>query len=169
MQQDSDTNANNSNRRLSLAEEARVLVAASRRGVLSTLIPDEGAPYGSLVDLAPLPGGDMIMFLSNLAEHQQYLVKDPRASIFIAPAYEEIDALAQSRVTLVGRVLIVEDRNSVVDLYLEHHPNARRYITFPDFQFYRLEVKKARFIAGFGRMGWISGERYRAANPRSVS
>ena len=164
MQEDSNTTSNSDGRKLSLAEEARRLVAANRRGVLSTLIAGEGIPYGSLVDLAPLPGGDVLVFLSKLAEHQHYLVEDPRASIFIAPAFMEADALAQSRVTLAGRVALVEDRNSVVDLYLEHHPNARQYISFPDFQFYRLGVEKVRFIAGFGRMGWIPGDRYRAAS-----
>ena len=74
----------------------------------------------------------------------------------------EADALAQSRVTLIGRVVPVEDRNSVVDLYLEHHPNAQQYIAFPDFHFYRLQVEKVRFIAGFGRMGWLPADRYRA-------
>ena len=164
MQQDSNTDANGNGRKLSLAEEARQMVAANRRGVLSTLITGEGVPYVSLVDLAPLPGGDVIMFLSKLAEHQHYLAEDPRASVFIAPAFMETDALAQSRLTLVGRVSLVEDRNSVADLYLEHHPNARQYIAFPDFQFYRLQVEKVRFIAGFGRMGWIPGDRYRAAS-----
>jgi putative heme iron utilization protein len=163
MQQDPNPSSGDNGRQRSLAEEARQLVAANRRGVLSTLIAGEGTPYGSLVDLAPLPDGDVIMFLSNLAVHQQYLVEDPRASIFIAPAFMETDALAQSRVTLIGRVAPVEDRNSVVDLYLEHHPNAQQYITFPDFQFYRLQVEKVRFIAGFGRMGWIPGDHYRSA------
>ena len=164
MSQDSNAPSDNNGRQLSLAEEARRLVAANRRGVLSTLIAGEGVPYGSLVDLAPLPDGDVVMFLSTLAVHQQYLVEDPRASIFIAPDFAEADALAQARVTLIGRVAAVEDRNSVAGLYLEHHPNAQQYINFPDFQFYRLQVEKARYIAGFGRMGWIPGDRYRAAS-----
>ncbi len=168
MEQDSNTTPGDSESRLALAKEAREIVAANWRGVLSTLIPDEGAPYGSLVDVAPLPGGDVIMFLSTLAEHQQYLAADPRASIFFAPDFNEVDALAHPRVTLVGRVMPAEDRESMVDLYLENHPNARRYISFPDFQFYRLRVDKVRFIAGFGRMGWISGDRYRAASLKSA-
>jgi putative heme iron utilization protein len=163
MQQDSNTPSNSAGRQLSLAQEARQLVASNWRGVLSTLIAGEGTPYGSLVDLAPLPDGDVIMFLSTLAVHQQYLVKDPRASIFIAPDFKEDDAMAQARVSLVGRVTVVEDRNSVAGLYLEHHPNAQQYIGFPDFQFYRLQVEKARYIAGFGRMGWITADRYRTA------
>lgn len=168
MQQDSSAAANSVGRQRSLAEEARRLVTANRRGVLSTLIAGEGMPYGSLVDLAPLPNGDVIMFLSTLAEHRQYLAKDPRASVFIAPAFAEQDALAQARVTLVGRVTAVEDRRSAADLYLAYHPNAQRYINFPDFQFFRLAVEKARYIAGFGRMGWIPGDRYRAAAPDGV-
>lgn len=163
MQQELDMTSDNASQPLTLAEEARRLVAANRRGVLSTLIPGEGVPYGSLVDLAPLPGGDVLMFLSRLAMHQQYLAEDPRASIFIAPFYAEADALAQPRVTLVGRVSVVEDRDSVAGLYLDRHPNAQRYIDFPDFQFYRLVVEKVRYIAGFGRMGWITGDRYQAA------
>ena len=164
MQQDSDVSTRSSGRQRSLAEEARRLVASNRRGVLSTLIPGEGTPYGSLVDLAPLPGGDVVMFLSNLAMHQGYLSEDPRASILIAPDFAEADALAQPRVTLVGRVKVVEDRAGVAGLYLAQHPNAQQYINFPDFQFYRLEVEKARYIAGFGRMGWIPGDRYRAVS-----
>ncbi|MCP4423133.1 MAG: hypothetical protein GY803_01440 [Chloroflexi bacterium] len=39
---------------------------------------------------------------------------------------------------------------------------ARQYINFPDFQFYRLRVEKARYIAGFGQMGWIAEEQYHA-------
>jgi len=165
MQQDTNTAANSSGRQPSLAEEARRLVAANRRGVLSTLIPGEGAPYGSLVDLAPLPGGDVVMFLSTLAMHRQYLAEDPRASILIAPSLTEEDALAQPRVTLVGRVAAVADRQAMAELYLAQHPNARRYINFADFEFLRLEVEKARYIAGFSRMGWITGDRYRAASP----
>ena len=164
MQEDSNATAGSSDRRLSLAEEARELVAANRRGGHATLIQEEGAPYGSLVDLAPLPGSDVIMFLSTLAEHQQFLVKDPRASIFITPGFMEADTLAHTRVTLVGRVTLAEDRDSRVDLHLKYHSNASCYITFPDFQFYRLRVEKARFIAGFGRIGWIRGDRYRAVS-----
>jgi hypothetical protein len=162
MQQDSDAPSQETEQQLTLAKEARQLVAANRRGVLSTLIAGEGAPYGSLVDIAPLPGGDVVMFLSTLAMHQQYLAEDPRASMFIAPSLTEEDVLAQPRVTLVGRVTAVEDRDSVASLYLSRHPNAQRYINFSDFHFYRLEVEKVRYIAGFGRMGWILGDRYRA-------
>lgn len=143
-----------------LSEEARQLVASNRRGVLSTLLPNDGYPYASLVDYAPLPDGNVIMFLSRLAEHQRYLMADPRASLLIAPDIMAENALSQPRITLVGRVELATERQTKAEIYLQYHPSARQYINFGDFQFYQLQVEKARYIAGFGRMGWITDSRY---------
>ena len=144
----------------SLSEEARQLVAANRRGVLSTLLPKDGYPYASLVEYAPLPDGDVLMFLSRLAEHQKYLTADSRVSLLIAPDIMAENALAQPRVSLVGRAELAPDRAAMAAIYLPYHPQARPYINFGDFQFYRLRVEKARYIAGFGRMGWLTDGRY---------
>lgn len=156
MTQEMDSNQGST----SLSEEARQLVAANRRGVLGTLLPKDGYPYASMVDYAPLPDGDVIMFLSRLAEHQKYLTADPRVSLLIAPDIMTENALAQARVSLVGRAELVEDRQAMAAIYLPVHPGAQQYINFGDFQFYRLRVEKARYIAGFGRMGWIPDGRY---------
>ncbi len=147
----------------SLAQHARSLVASADRGVLSTLLDGEGSPYGSLVDVLPLEDGDVAMFLSALAEHRRYLEADPRASVLVAPSIMEPNALALPRVTLVGRVERVDDRQSMAGLYIERHPEAQMYIEFPDFAFFRLSVQRARYIAGFGEMGWIDGTEYRGA------
>lgn len=146
----------------SLSKEARQLVAANRRGVLGTLLPKDGYPYASMVEYAPLPDGDVIMFLSRLAEHQKYLTADSRVSLLIAPDIMADDALANPRVSLVGRAELAENRQAMAEIYLQYHPGARQYINFGDFQFYRLRVEKARYIAGFGRMGWITDGRYHA-------
>ena len=160
MTQDMDSNQGSTT---SLSEEARQLVADNRRGVLGTLLPKDGFPYASMVEYAPLPDGDVILFLSRLAEHQKYLTADPRVSLLIAPDIMAENALAQPRVSLVGRAELAEDRGAMAAIYLQYHPSARQYINFGDFQFYRLRVEKARYIAGFGRMGWIPDGRYHAA------
>lgn len=148
-----------------LALAARDLVNAARRGVLSTVMPDEGYPYGSLVEILPLPDGDLVLFLSQLAEHRRFLVANPRASVVIAPHIHDPRAMAQPRVTLVGRAEASEDRAAFAEAYVRLHPGAASYINFPDFGFYRLRVERVRYIAGFGQMGWISSEAYRAATP----
>lgn len=145
-----------------LAVAARGLVREARLGVLCTLIPEGGFPYGSQVELLVLPDGDIVLFLSRLAEHQHFLAADPRASLVIAPHIFAEHAMAKPRVTLVGRVELIEERASVADAYVERHPDAAGYINFPDFQFYRLRVERVRYIAGFGQMGWITGEAYHA-------
>lgn len=148
---------------MTLAQEARRLVGSSRRGVLSTLIEDDGTPYGSLVELVALPDGDILMFLSRLAMHRRYLEADQRASIFILPETMADNALAQPRVTLVGRVEAVEKDPEYIQPYLQRHPGAGQYLNFADFQFFRFRVEKVRYIAGFGRMGWIREGTYRKA------
>ena len=82
-----------------LAEAARVLVKDAKRGILCTLIPEGGFPYGSLTEILPLPDGDIVLFLSRLAEHQHFLAADPRASIVVVPAIDDADALLKPRVT----------------------------------------------------------------------
>jgi putative heme iron utilization protein len=150
--------------RAALAREALQLIAASPRGVLCTLLPEGGEPYGSLVDILPLPDGDAVLFLSGLAEHRKNLDADPRGSLLIGPAIGSPDALTQPRATIVGRAVRVEDRAEFRDLYLEAHPGAAGYIDFPDFAFYRLRAERVRYIAGFGRMGWIPKDALGADN-----
>ena len=162
MADDKPTGTGQPDRAPTLAEAARALVKDAKRGILCTLIPEGGFPYGSLTELLPLPDGDIVLFLSRLAEHQHFLAADPRASIVVAPAINDAHALAKPRVTLVGRAEVVEDRAAYADAYAALHPDARGYINFPDFQFYRLHVERVRYIAGFGQMGWIKGEAYRA-------
>lgn len=145
-------------RRTSLAPAARVLVAANAQAVLTTLRAGDGHPYGSLVEYLALADGDVLMLLSRLAEHRRYLEADPRASVLVAG-----EALSQARVTLLGRVEPEADKAGWRDAYLARHPQAETYIDFADFDFFRLRVAEARYIAGFGRMGWIAGENYRAA------
>lgn len=138
-----------------LAVAARDLVQVARHGVLSTLMPDDGFPYGSLVEVLPLPDGDVVLFLSQLAEHRRFLTLDQRASVTIVPHIHDPAAMAQPRVTLVGRAEPVEDRAAFAGAYVRLHPSAAGYIDFPDFGFYRLRVERVRYIAGFGQMGWI--------------
>ncbi len=144
--------------REALAAEARGLVAQATRGVLCTLDPEGGFPHASIVDLAPLDGGDVVLFLSQLAVHRKYLEADTRASVLIAPFLGDEDAMARPRVTLVGRVEREDDRSSYREAYLASHPEAEAYLGMADFSFFRLRTERARYIGGFGRMGWLDAE-----------
>lgn len=151
--------------RAALAREALDLIAESRRGVLCTLLSDGGEPYGSVVDILPLSEGDAVMFLSALAAHRKNLDADPRTSLLIGPAIGSPDALTQPRATIVGSAERVEDRAEFRDRYLAAHPASAVFIDFPDFAFYRLRAARVRYIAGFGRMGWIPKDALTAQDP----
>ena len=141
-----------------LAAEARALVGEATRGVLSTLNPDGGFPHASIVDLAPVDGSDVITLLSALAVHRKYVEADDRASILIAPYLGDQDAMMKPRVTLVGHLVREENRDLYREVYLGLHPEAEMYLKMADFSFFRLRTERARYIAGFGRMGWLEAQ-----------
>jgi putative heme iron utilization protein len=109
--------------------------------------------------------GRPLLLISRLAEHTANLAHDPRASLLVVAPPGGGDPLARARVTLLGRVAPVPepDLEAARDRYLARHPAAGLYLQLPDFAFFRLEVEGVRFIGGFGRAAWISGEDYGAA------
>jgi len=156
-----ETRSHGEGGRVALATEARGLLGQARRGVLCTLEPEGGYPYASVVDLAPLRGPDVVMLLSRLAAHRTNLEADPRASVLIAPFLGDDDAMARPRLSLLGPVEREEDRSMYRDAYLAAHPEAETWLAMADFDFFRLRTDRARYIAGFGRMGWLEREELR--------
>ncbi len=142
-----------------LAEHARTL-AMRPHGVLATLNRD-GHPYTSVVELASLPGGDLLTLLSDLAQHSQNAQADPRTSLLLRAPSEA--PLAHPRVSMEGTLTLAPGVDPT--LYLDTHPDAERYLNLGDFRFYRLSVRRVYVVAGFGRMGWCDAAAYRAAEP----
>lgn len=146
-------------------QAARRLVASAKTAMLSTLAtrPDGTYPFGSLVAAAVDDHGAPLLLLSALAEHTKNLVATPRASLLFVEEGAE-DPLASARVTLLGDVARVgEDTlGAVRTRYLARHPEAGAWSTFADFGFYRMTVGEIRYVAGFGKMGWIDPAQFTA-------
>ena len=132
--------------------EARTLLRTVRSGALATLTP-EGDPYASLVSLASLPDGSPVLPLSTLAIHTQHLLEDPRCSLLLDGGGKG-DPLTHPRVTLVGRAVQAtsEERSAWRTRFLRRHPKAAIYVDFGDFAFWKVELRAARVIGGFGRI-----------------
>ena len=98
--------------------------------------------------------------------HTQNLKGDSRASLLVS---EETggDPLGAARITLVGDVLAVpaEEVASARAIYLERHENARYWVDFDDFAFFRMMVGNVYYIGGFGVMGWVAASDYGASEP----
>jgi heme oxygenase (biliverdin-IX-beta and delta-forming) len=144
-----------------LKTAARALLERERFGVLATLATRRaGWPFASIAPYGLDAEGEPLFLLSDLAEHTRNLQADARASLLVQEPTEG-DPQAAARLTLLGLVRPTEADGEAREQYFRTHPEAAAYLEL-DFRFYRMEVDQARFIAGFGDMGWISGAAFRA-------
>lgn len=130
---------------------ARDIVRIARKAALGTLDRTSGHPYASLVTVATEMDGTPILLISRLALHTQNIAADARASLLFDASGADGDPLAGGRVTIVGRARTTSDA-SARRRFLARHPEAEMYADFPDFAFYELEVERALYIGGFGRI-----------------
>jgi putative heme iron utilization protein len=156
--------------RLTPAEEARTLVAATNVGALATLTAD-GDPWASLVTYGCIADGSPVLCLSSMAEHGRNVAGDPRASIVVTQPDPPADPLAAARVTLAGRVARVDGDALALAraAHLEAVPAAHVYIDFSDFAVWVLEVERVRWVGGYGRMDSASGPDFASASADPVA
>jgi hypothetical protein len=150
------------------AEQTRTLVHLARAGTLSTRSRrQEGYPFGSVAPFGIDPAGCPTFLVSTMAMHTQNLAEDSRASLLVAQPGWTGDPLAGARVSLLGPVTRVAEPALAATRadYLARHENARYWVDFDDFFFYRMDVIDLYYVAGFGAMGWVEAAAYRAAAP----
>jgi putative heme iron utilization protein len=135
----------------SAAESSRDLLRAALKGALATLEVGSGAPYASLVTTATDPDGTPLFLVSRLAVHTRNLLGDQRASLMIDGSGLDGDPLAGGRVTLIGKVHPTASPTAR-HRFLARHPGAEMYVDFADFGFFAMDVERAHYIGGFGRI-----------------
>jgi putative heme iron utilization protein len=147
----------------SFAERARTLLHLGRVGSLSTISRKQpGFPFGSLMPYGLDEQGRPVFLISTMAMHTQNLAADGRASLLVTQPDASGDPLGAARVTLVGSVLPIPDREiaQARDLYLARHENSKYWVDFEDFSFYRMDVCDVYYVGGFGVMGWVAASEY---------
>jgi putative heme iron utilization protein len=157
--------------RLTSAEQARTLVAATNVAALATLTA-AGDPWASLVTYGALDDGAPVLCLSRLAEHGRNLAGDPRASLMITPPDSPPDPLAAARVTLAGRAEHPPDATAIAAARVAHLaavPAAGSDVDFSDFSLWVLRVERVRWVGGYGHMDSAPGTAYAVARPDPVA
>ena len=150
------------------AERARTLVHLGRAGTLATLSRRHpGHPFASIMPYAIDDAGRPLLLISTMAMHTQNLMSDGRASLLVAQPDWAGDPLAAGRVTLMGDVRPVDAsaRAEARTAYLARHDNARYWVDFDDFGFWRLDVRDVYFVGGFAAMDWVDASTYATARP----
>jgi putative heme iron utilization protein len=129
---------------------AKKLLREGRSGALATLMQDSGDPYCSLVNVATAADGSPLLLISTLAVHTRNILADPRVSLMIDER-KQGDPLEGARIMLLGTAEPIAD-NDIRRRYLVRQPEAEMYVGFTDFSFYRMMLKGAHLVAGFGRI-----------------
>ncbi|HZS06950.1 MAG TPA: pyridoxamine 5'-phosphate oxidase family protein [Blastocatellia bacterium] len=141
----------------------RMLMNAERQGVLCTLSRKfDGWPFGSVTPYALSASGEPIILVSDLAEHTRNVRADPRVSLFIQDSAATNDPQAGARLTLMGLAVPVAEGelDEAQQRYLERFPEARQNFQLGDFTLFKIELRQARFIGGFGQMFWLPREEF---------
>lgn len=129
---------------------AKKLLREGRSGALATLMAGAGDPYCSLVNVATAADGSPILLISGLAVHTKNILADPRVSLMLDER-KEGDPLEGARVMLMGTAAVSDDKD-VRRRYLDRQPEAEMFAGFADFAFYRIVLRGAHLVAGFGRI-----------------
>jgi heme iron utilization protein len=113
-----------------------------------------GYPFVSVLPFVPDEHHQPVFLISRLAEHTKNLIADSRASLLVHDSDGE-SVLASERVSLSGDVTQIDASPELIARYLRFQPEAAQYLELGGFAFFRLVPQSARYVAGFGRMGWV--------------
>ena len=129
---------------------AKTLMRETRSGALATLMTGSGDPYCSLVNVATATDGSPLLLISRLALHTKNILADARVSLMLDER-KEGDPLQGARIMLMGTAATTDDPD-LRRRYLDRQPEAEMFAGFADFAFYRVTLKAAHLVAGFGRI-----------------
>lgn len=147
-----------------VALEARQLLLNTSYGLLSTHSVDmQGFPFGSVVPYCLDRTGTPIILISRLAQHCKNVLANPMVSLLVMDDSEPNKHLA-GRLTLLCEAKPIT-HHDVAPRYHSFYPGTKDYQTTLDFDFFRLEIVKARYVGGFGKIHWLSGEQIGKRNP----
>ncbi|MDB5099481.1 MAG: pyridoxamine 5-phosphate oxidase-related, FMN-binding protein [Cyanobacteria bacterium RYN_339] len=149
---------------------ARELLLTWRHGVLATLSLDlPGYPFGSITPYALDHAGEPLILISTIAQHTKNIQADPRVSLTIHDPHDG-DPQAAPRLTWVADASPVAPEDAAANArYLAYFPDSAGYSDTHDFALYRLQLKRARFIGGFGRIYWLEREELVVPNPFALT
>ena len=151
--------------------EARRLFLQQSFGVLSTISLDmPGYPFGSITPYCADRQCRPVIYISSIAQHTQNILADPRVSLTVLENADSGDVLARGRLTCIANARpLSPDEDDVRERYFRYFPQSREYAGTHDFEFFRLDLVRVRFIGGFGRIYWIEPDEFILQNPFSPS
>ena len=133
--------------------------------MLSTLSVDvPGYPFGSVVPYCLDGQGLPILLISRIAQHTKNILADSRVSLTVTEGEVE-DVQTGGRLTFLGNARLADAQEEAGERYYRYFPQSRDYHKTHDFDFYRIEPVRARWIGGFGDINWLQPGQLVLPNP----
>ena len=143
--------------------DAKRLVRTLNSGVLSTISKNlQGYPFGSVTPFMSDSECALYIYISDIAQHAKNIREDARVSVTIYHQAERGDQNEEGRVTFVGDATIVEgdQHEEQLQRYVTLFPEAKKYTEAHDFHLWKIDVKRVRYIGGFGKIFWLEKDEW---------
>ena len=151
---------------------ATTLLRSTNSGILSTISKAyRGYPFGSYVTFITGPDRSIYIYASTLAQHTKNLFKDPKACITLSREKKDDDKQNSQRLTLMGDLepLKDDDKDYIKNRFHTFLPESKKYSKMHDFDFYKLSLRKIRWIGGFGEIAWLKNKNWKPVSPKWLS
>lgn len=143
--------------------EARLLLRQTEVGVVSTLSKNlRGYPFGSVTPFISDSAGYIYFYISDIAQHAANMIADSRMSLTVYKTRTAGDQNENARLTIVGdgNPMTGEDHDEMLARYIRRFPEAEGYKQAHDFRMWKIDVKRVRYIGGFGKIFWLEKDEW---------
>ena len=147
------------------AAELAALIRGQRVAHIATL--RQGAPMASMtLYLAEAGFAGFLVHVSRLAWHTQDMAQDPHVALSISQTDDgRSDPFTLMRVSIRGEAVQMQgDPSGLKASWLKRFPEQKINFELPDFSFWRIAPRDARFVAGFGRIHNLSAAQLAACS-----
>ncbi len=109
----------------------------------------------------PIPRGQVYLFISDIAQHAKNLAHDNKLSLTVFEQQDNEDP-QMSRLTLAAEAtkFARDDSEDLIAQFVEHFPSSEQYKDLTDFHIWELNMVRARFVAGFGKIFWLEQDEW---------
>lgn len=138
------------------------LIENSKIGSLGTC--SDNQPFVSMVAFSVNQNfTELVILISGLAKHTKNILLNNKVSLMISQRETDSDdPQTLARVSLTGVANLIDrnsdEYNTAKNNYLKKNTSSEMYFGLGDFQLYKLEIEKARFVAGFAKTFNLSKE-----------
>lgn len=129
---------------------AQAFVYQHSHAALAT-VDGQGQPLATAVNVVPDGQGNLLMLMSDLAEHTRNIRRHSAVSLmWVEEAHSDWQAAV--RLSVTGSLESVSPEQG--ERYLQVFPHMRDYLEL-DFHFFALRPERVRWIPGFGKAAWL--------------